>query len=55
MIIVREGMSIPADGLLIKNSEITCDESAMTGETEPMKKDIVANCILKRNEMMRDG
>lgn len=28
---VSEGMEIPADGILIKSSEITTDESAMTG------------------------
>lgn len=33
-----EGMEIPADGLLLQASEITIDESPMTGETDPVKK-----------------
>ena len=53
--ILREGMQIPADGLLIKNSDVTCDESAMTGETNPMLKDLVSNCIIKRNKMLAEG
>lgn len=28
-----EGMEIPADGIVIAASELTTDESAMTGET----------------------
>lgn len=28
-----EGMEVPADGILIEASELTTDESAMTGET----------------------
>lgn len=31
-------MEIPADGYLFEGHEITTDESAMTGETDPMKK-----------------
>ena len=29
--IVDNGMEIPADGFLVKSSELTADESAMTG------------------------
>jgi len=39
-------MEIPADGLLIISSEITTDESAMTGETMPIKKNTFENCIV---------
>lgn len=42
MVILREGMQIPADGILLRGSEVTCDESAMTGETDPLKKNTVA-------------
>jgi len=28
-----EGMEIPADGIVLEASELTADESAMTGET----------------------
>lgn len=35
---VCEGMEIPADAILIEANEITIDESAMTGETDPVHK-----------------
>jgi magnesium-transporting ATPase (P-type) len=47
--IVDNGMEIPADGFLVKSSEITADESAMTGETLPIKKDTLENCVISRN------
>ncbi len=31
--IVDNGMEIPADGFLVKSSELTADESAMTGDS----------------------
>lgn len=30
---LNEGMEIPADGIVLNASELTTDESAMTGET----------------------
>lgn len=35
---LTEGMEIPADGIVIAASELTTDESAMTGETDPIRK-----------------
>jgi len=34
-------MELPADGLIISASEVTADESAMTGETDPLKKNTI--------------
>ncbi len=42
-------MEIPVDCYLLEGHEVIMDESAMTGETDPMKKDILVNCIEKRN------
>jgi len=53
--IVREGIQLPADGVVVKNSDITTDESAMTGETDPLKKDTLDICIEKRNQIIADG
>lgn len=55
LVILREGMQVPADGLLVKNSEVVCDESAMTGETDPFKKEVLGDCIIKRDEIMVEG
>lgn len=43
---VDNGMEIPADGYLVEANEITTDESAMTGETLPIKKDVLDKCVL---------
>lgn len=39
---IVEGMEIPADGILVKASEVSTDESAMTGETDPIKKNTIS-------------
>ena len=49
---VNNGMEVPADGILIQSAEVTADESAMTGETEPMKKDILLKCVNYRNTVI---
>jgi len=46
---VDNGMEIPADGILVLSSDVTSDESAMTGETLPIKKNTFEACILQRN------
>jgi magnesium-transporting ATPase (P-type) len=35
---VREGMEVPVDGWLLNASEVSVDESSMTGESEPVSK-----------------
>jgi magnesium-transporting ATPase (P-type) len=51
--VVANGMEVPADGLLIHGADITTDESAMTGETLPIKKDIMMKCNSQREEMIK--
>lgn len=46
---LNEGMEIPADGIVLQASELTADESAMTGETDPIKKMPIAECVAIRN------
>ena len=48
-------MEIPADGYVLEASELTTDESAMTGETDPIKKTILKNCSHKRDELIAEG
>jgi len=48
-------MEIPGDSLVIEASELTADESAMTGETDPVKKNIISYCIDKRNSIIEEG
>jgi len=35
---IEQGMKMPADCLLLEGIDISCDESAMTGETEHVEK-----------------
>ncbi|MBX6773443.1 MAG: cation-transporting P-type ATPase, partial [Chloroflexi bacterium] len=39
IVVVQEGDTIPADGILIEGAQITVDESALTGESQPVTKD----------------
>lgn len=39
IIILEEGKAVPADALIFNNHEILLDESALTGESEPVHKD----------------
>ena len=48
-------MEIPSDCVVLQASEITADESAMTGETDPIKKDTIENSIARRNEIRNEG
>lgn len=48
-------MEIPADGYVLEAAELTTDESAMTGETDPIKKNILEKCIQKRDEIIAEG
>ncbi len=41
---IREGIDIPADGILIDSQDITTDESAMTGESDLVKKNTFEGC-----------
>lgn len=52
---ISEGMEIPADGYVIEAAELTSDESAMTGETDPVKKNVLSECIEKRNQIIAEG
>jgi P-type Ca2+ transporter type 2C len=40
LVIIEAGDAIPADGWLVTSDAVSCDESAFTGESEPVTKDI---------------
>ena len=52
---IYEGMEIPADGYVIESAEIAVDESAMTGETDPIKKDVLSESIKRRDQIIEEG
>jgi magnesium-transporting ATPase (P-type) len=40
-------MNIPVDGIIIRSSGVQANESAMTGESDELKKDSFENCKLR--------
>ncbi len=44
LVVLREGMEIPADGLLIEGYDILVDESGMTGESDQISKNTYPYC-----------
>ncbi len=38
---IEQGMKVPADCILISGTDVSCDESAMTGEPDNVDKDPV--------------
>ena len=42
---LEEGMTVPVDCVLVKGNNITIDESAMTGEIDPVEKAALEECI----------
>ncbi len=51
---IQAGMAVPVDGILIKGSGVTCDEAAMTGESDEMHKDITQVCLHKLSEILEE-
>lgn len=47
---ITYGMSIPVDGLVITGSQISADESAMTGESDELRKAPQEECKLRMEE-----
>jgi Ca2+ transporting ATPase len=45
---LEEGMTIPVDCLLVSGNNISIDESAMTGEIDPVEKAHFVECIRQR-------
>ena len=48
-------MNIPCDGFVIKGNEVLTDESAMTGETDSIRKGAILQCEGYKNKVSREG
>ena len=51
---VKAGMEIPVDAVLIRGSGVTVNESAMTGESDEIKKEPLDLCMHRLNEHLAD-
>jgi Ca2+ transporting ATPase len=54
VIMIQYGMAIPVDGYLIQSAQLLCDESAMTGESDEIKKELQAKCMRIKAEKEAD-
>lgn len=50
---ITYGMAIPVDGLVLTGSQVTADESAMTGESEEIRKAPHSECVERMEEAAR--
>ena len=46
---IEQGMKIPADCILLEGIDVSCDESAMTGEPDQMEKSNVTDLNYEHN------
>ena len=49
---IEGGMEVTGDGVVIEANSVTVDESPMTGETKPMKKNTISFCNNKKKELL---
>ena len=47
------GAILPADGLLVRGADVACDESALTGESDEVKKSEVHPFMLSGTSVMK--
>ena len=52
---INEGTDIPADGFVLEAHGLSADESAMTGETDPIKKNTLHECLKIKGEIEEEG
>jgi P-type E1-E2 ATPase len=47
---ITQGMEVPVDGIIITSSGVLSNESAMTGESDELRKESLEVCKQKREE-----
>jgi len=50
VVMVKPGMNIPCDAVLLNGSGVTTDESAMTGESDELNKGNLEKCLFRLEE-----
>ena len=48
-------MAIPVDGICIAASQLNCDEAAMTGESDEVKKNTIKKCEAFQKEKEKEN
>ena len=47
LVLIKAGMEVHGDGIVVESFAVEVDESSMTGESEPRRKDILTRCIIE--------
>ena len=55
IILLKMGLEVPGDGIIIQGYSVSLDESSMTGETKPMVKECLQKCLDKKIELEKKG
>lgn len=50
LVVLKSGMDIVGDGVVVEASQVEVDESSMSGESEPQRKDILRRCLIEREK-----
>lgn len=48
LVLLAAGMEVQGDGFLVEACLVEADESSMTGESEPVKKDVLHRCVIEK-------
>ena len=54
LVLIKSGMEIAGDGILIEGFSVLVDESSMTGETKPMPKESIEICENKKQHLIEN-
>ncbi len=52
---IQLGMQIPCDAILVQGTSVAVDESAMTGESDELKKETLLHCLSRKEEFEMDN
>ena len=55
LVVVKQGIELPGDGVLLRGFSVVVDESSMTGETKHMSKEPLEKCLQKKLELEARG
>lgn len=51
IVLINEGMEVPADGWVIQSHDIKADESLITGENDTIAKESFDKCLVLREQL----
>lgn len=54
IVVLKVGLVIPVDGLVITSEQLSNNEAAMTGESDPCKKETLDFCLERRTELQAE-